>query len=47
MCVYRAEMGYCEISKEMSSLNFGLTVFCQFEARVPVFDAVFSVQCTL
>jgi hypothetical protein len=25
----------------------GLDVFCQFEARVLEFDAVFSVQCTL
>ncbi len=32
------EMRYREISKEMSSLNFGLHVFCQFEARVPEFD---------
>jgi hypothetical protein len=28
-------------------LYFGLDVFCQFEARVPEFDAVFSVQCPL
>ncbi len=40
-------MRYCEISKDMSSLYFGLDVFCQFEARVPEFDAVFCVQCTL
>ncbi len=40
-------MRYCEISKEMTSLYFGLDVFCQFEARVPEFDAVFNVQCTL
>jgi hypothetical protein len=40
-------MRYCEISKEMSSLHFGLDVFCQFEARVPEFDAVYSVHCTL
>jgi hypothetical protein len=33
-------------SKEMSSLYFGLDVFCQFEARVPEFDAVFSVHYT-
>jgi hypothetical protein len=33
-------------SKEMS-LYFGLDVFCQFEARVPEFDAVFSIQCIL
>jgi hypothetical protein len=31
----------------MSLLYFGLAVFCQFEARVPEFDAVFSVVCTL
>ncbi len=42
-----SEMRYCEIGKEMSSLYFGLDVFGQFEARVPEFDAVFSVQCTL
>ncbi len=28
----------CEISKEMSSLYFGLVVFCLFEARVPESD---------
>jgi hypothetical protein len=26
---------------------FGQDVFCQFEARVPEFNAVFSVHCTL
>ncbi len=31
----------------MSSLYFRLDVFYQFEARVPEFDAVFSVHCTL
>ncbi len=31
------EMRYCEISKEMSSWYFGLTVLCQFEGRVPEF----------
>ncbi len=31
-------MRYCLISKEMSSLYFGLAVFCLFEARVPEFD---------
>jgi hypothetical protein len=41
------EMRYCEISKEMSSLYCGLDVFCQFEARAPEFEAVYSVQCTL
>ncbi len=30
-----AERGYSEISKEMSSLYFGLDVFCKFEVRVP------------
>jgi hypothetical protein len=30
-------MRYCEISKERSSLYFGLAVFCLFEARVPEF----------
>jgi hypothetical protein len=29
---------YCEIRKEMSSLYFGLAVFCLFEARIPEFD---------
>jgi hypothetical protein len=37
----------CEISEEISLLYFGLDAFCQFEARVPIFDAVFSVQCTV
>jgi hypothetical protein len=32
------DMRYCEISKQMSSLYFGLAVFCLFEARVPEFD---------
>jgi hypothetical protein len=31
-------MRYCEISKEMSLLYFGLAVFCPFEARDPEFD---------
>jgi hypothetical protein len=31
------EMKYCEI-KEMSSLYFGLAVFCLLEARAPEFD---------
>jgi hypothetical protein len=31
-------MRYCEISKEMSSLYFGLPGFCLFEATVPEFD---------
>ncbi len=33
-----SEMRNCEISKDMSSLLFGLAVFCLFEARVPEFD---------
>ncbi len=33
-----SEMRYCEISKEMSSFYFGVSVFCLFEARVPEFD---------
>ncbi len=39
-------MTYCEISKEMSSLYFGLDVCCQFEARVPESDqcSVYSVH---
>jgi hypothetical protein len=37
-------MRYCSISKDMLSLHFGPDVFCQFEARVPEFYAVFSVQ---
>ncbi len=40
-------MRYSEISKEMSSLYFGLDAFCQLEARVPEFEAVFSIQRTL
>jgi hypothetical protein len=32
----------------MSSLYFGLDVFCQFEARVSEYEAVFIVvECTL
>jgi hypothetical protein len=42
-----AEMRFCEINKEMSWLYFGLDMFCQFKARVPEFDTVFSVQHTL
>ncbi len=30
-----SEMRYCEVSEEMSSLYFGLAVFCLFEGRVP------------
>jgi hypothetical protein len=33
-----AEMRVCKIRKEMSSLYFGLLVFCLFEARIPEFD---------
>jgi hypothetical protein len=32
---------YCEISKEPSSLYFGLHVICQFEARVREFDMMY------
>jgi hypothetical protein len=33
--------------QRMSSLYFGLDVFCRFEATVELeFDEVFSVQCT-
>ncbi len=32
-----SEMRHCEISKEMSSLYFGLAVFFLFEARIPEF----------
>jgi hypothetical protein len=38
---------YFWISKEMSSLYFGLDVFCLFEAGVPEFEAVFSIHRTL
>jgi hypothetical protein len=47
MQISRSEMRYREINKEMSSLYFGLDVFCQFDAKVPELDAVFSVECTL
>ncbi len=49
-------MRYCEISKEMSSLYFGLAVFCLFEARILEFDTqplplnscgLYNVHCTL
>jgi hypothetical protein len=40
-------MSYCKMSKAMSSWYFGLDVFCPFEARVPEYYAVVSVQCTL
>ncbi len=40
-------MRCCETNKEMSSLYFGLYAFCQFEARVPEFEAVYSAHsCT-
>jgi hypothetical protein len=32
------EMRYCEISKEMSPLYFGLAVFCLLEARASEYD---------
>ncbi len=38
------EVFLCRSAKRWPSMNFGLDVFCQFEARVPEFDAVFSVQ---
>jgi hypothetical protein len=41
------QIKYSKISTKMSSLYFGLDKFCQFEAEVPKFDAVFSIQCTL
>jgi hypothetical protein len=41
------EMRYCEICKNMSLLYFGFDLLCQFEARVPEFDAELSVQCAL
>jgi hypothetical protein len=50
------EMRCCEISTEMSSLFFGLAVFCLFEASVPEFDTqplppkscgLYSVHCIL
>jgi hypothetical protein len=41
------EMRCCQISKEMSSLYFGLDVFCLFKAGFPEFDLVFSVQCIM
>jgi hypothetical protein len=44
-CDHRPEIRYCKISKEMSSLYFGLDVFCQFKARAPEFNAVLSVEC--
>jgi hypothetical protein len=31
-------MRYCQISKEMALLYFGLAVFSRIEARVPEFD---------
>ncbi len=31
-------MRYCEISKQMSPLYFGLAVFCLFEARILEFN---------
>jgi hypothetical protein len=50
-------MRYCEISKEMSSLYFGLAVFCLFGTQVVEFFChaalppnscgLYSVHCTL
>jgi hypothetical protein len=45
--VYYQSLGYCWISKQMSSLYFGLDVFSQSEASVPEFETVCSVECTL
>jgi hypothetical protein len=42
-----SEMRYAVINKETSLLYFRLDVFYQFEARVPKFDTVLSVVCTL
>ncbi len=39
-----SDLRYSQISKEMSSLYFGLKIFCQFEARVLEFDAVLCVK---
>ncbi len=36
----KEEMRHYEISKEMSSLYFGLDVFCLFETRVPEFTHI-------
>jgi hypothetical protein len=35
----RNDIQYCKISKEILSRSFGLDVFCQFEARIPEFEA--------
>jgi hypothetical protein len=50
----RTEMRYCEISKEMLSLYFGLAVFCllvaiesQNLACSPSPEQLWNVQCTL
>jgi hypothetical protein len=54
--VVSAGMRSCEIGKEMSSLYFGLDVFCLLEARVPELDTqplptnncgLYSVHSTL
>jgi hypothetical protein len=44
-----SEIRYCEISKEMSSLYFGLAVLCLFEARVLEVDKqpLPPIKCTL
>jgi hypothetical protein len=41
------DMRPCEISTDMSSLYFGLDVFCQFECRVPEYHAVISALYTV
>jgi hypothetical protein len=38
--VFQTQDFYCSISKKMSSLYFGFDVFCQFETKVPEFEAV-------
>ncbi len=40
-----SEIGYCEISKEMSSLYFGLDVFCQIKARIPEPEFLNILKC--
>ncbi len=41
-----SELRYSSISKAVSSRYSGIYVYCQFDARVPEFDAVFGVHCT-
>ncbi len=50
-------MRYCQISKEMSSMYFGLAVFCLLEARAPEFVmqplppphscGLYTIHCTV